>query len=128
MAKDAQRRQTEYANHHRRRFEFEIGDKVFLSMKNIDTPTDRRHPTKKLTPKCFGPFNIIEKMFPLVYKLDLPSNMKIHPVFHISLLKKYNEDTKDFEKPIPPPPVEDIDTNEEYKVEDILDKRIIRRK
>ena len=125
---DAQRRQTEYTNRHRRRLEFKIGDKVLLSTKNIDAPADRRRPTKKLTPRRFGPFNIIEKMSPLVYKLDLPASMKTHPVFHISLLKKYNEDTEDFERPIPPPPVEDIDTNEEYEVEDILDKRIIKRK
>ena len=37
---DAQRRQTEYANHHRRRLEFEIGNKVLLFMKNINTPAD----------------------------------------------------------------------------------------
>ena len=54
--------------------------------------------------------------------------MKTHPVFHVSLLKEYNEDTVDFERPEPPSPIIDIDTNEEFEVEDILDKRTIRRK
>ena len=132
MAKDAlleaQRRQTEYANQHRRRLEFNIGDKVLLSTKNIETSVDRRRPTKKLTPRYIGLFKIVEKTSPLVYKLDLPDMMKTHPVFHVSLLKEYNEDTVDFERPEPPSPIIDIDTNDEFEVEDILDKRTIRRK
>jgi len=125
---DAQRRQTEYANRHRRRSEFNIGDKVLLSTKNIDSPIDRKRPTKKLTPRYIGPYQIIEKTSPLVYKLDLPVTMKIHPVFHVSLLKEHHENTPDFKRPEPPPSIDDFDTNDEYEVEGILDKRIIRRK
>ena len=54
--------------------------------------------------------------------------MRIHPVFHISLLKKYNE-SEDFPRNIPPPPVVIPDTNTvEYEVEAILDKKIVRRR
>ena len=43
----------------------------------------------KLTTKLYGPFHIIQKVGPLVYKLLLPDRVKIHPMFHVSQLKKH---------------------------------------
>ena len=89
-------------------------------------PIDRRRPTKKLSPRYCGPYTIIEKISPLVYKLELPATLRIHPVFHISVLKAYHEDaSKEFERQTSPPPIENVLQQDEYKVEDILDKRII---
>ncbi len=34
-----------------------------------------------------GPFKVLEKKFLDIYKLELPENLKVHPVFHVSLLK-----------------------------------------
>lgn len=45
-----------------------------------------------LAPQYFNLFEILERMGPVVYKLVLPPNIKIHNVFHISLLKKYLHD------------------------------------
>ena len=50
-------------------------------------------------------------------------------MFHISVLKAYHEDaSKEFERQTPPPPIENVLQQDEYEVEDILDKRIIRKK
>jgi hypothetical protein len=76
------------------------------------------------------PYAISAIISTTAYKLDLPTSLKIHPVFHVSLLKPYNESSDDFTRTIPPPlPVTILKTNEEeYEVETILDKRIIRNK
>ena len=47
-------------------------------------------PSKKFRSRYIGPYKIIEKISSYAFKLDLPSNMEVHPVFHISLLKEFN--------------------------------------
>jgi len=53
--------------------------------------------------------------------------MKIHPVFHVSLLEPYKESTLPGRVQEPPPPIE-IDGDEEFEVSEILDSRIHRRR
>src|SRR5947209_20511372 len=92
-------------------------------------PIDRHCSTRKLPPRYCEPYTIIEKISPLVYKLKLPTTLRIHPVFYISVLKAYHEDaSKEFERQTPPPLIENILQQDEYEVEDVLDKRIIRKK
>jgi hypothetical protein len=127
--REAQERQVKYANEHRRFLTFKEGDQVLLSMKNTNMPIDRNRPTKKLTPRFAGPYTVTQVISSTAYKLDLPSNMKIHPVFHVSLLKPYQAAPNEFHRPTPPPAIVLPDTeHEEYEVETILDKRILRKK
>lgn len=96
---------------------FQEGDMVYLATKNIETKREN----KKLDYKYIGPYKIIEKISENNYRLDLPPKVRLHPVFHISLLEtakdtihaKYgNEHETEVEGP------------EEYEVEEIRDMRI----
>ena len=59
------------------------GDPVYLLRRNIKT----KRPSDKLDHTKLGPFKIEEKLGPVTFKLKLPETMRIHPVFHISLLE-----------------------------------------
>jgi len=99
-----------------------IGTRVWLDATNIQTTA----PSKKLADKRLGPFRVIQQISPLNYKLELPQTMKVHPVFHTNLLTVHKEDPIPGRTPPEPPPIE-IEGEEEYEVEKILDARLFRR-
>ena len=87
-----------YYNLHRKNTEFKVGDLVLLSTKNIKYRNQKNKIiSKKFKPKYIGPFKVIEKISTLAYKLDLPNELKIHPVFNIMALKKYSGEIKENE-------------------------------
>ena len=57
---------------------------VLLSTENLQL---KKGMARKLTDKWAGPFKILKKLSSVAYELELPKTWKIHPVFHISLLK-----------------------------------------
>lgn len=126
LAKDnlkrAQDHQAKYANTHRRELDFQEGEEVLLSTANFIQEAMKFRPSKKLTEKFIGPYKIIKMISPVAAKLDLPPTMKIHPVFHVSLLKKIHYRPTRFQQDDPPEPPIVIHDQEEYEVEEILDK------
>ena len=42
----------------------------------------------KLSPKCYGPYKVLQKTGTMAYKLELPASSRVHLVFHVSCLKK----------------------------------------
>jgi hypothetical protein len=98
---------------------FKKGDEVWLDSKNLKLP----YPTRKLAPKQEGPFPIIEVISPLSYRLKLPDQWKIHPVFHAHLLTPFREMSAHGSNYLRPPP-DLIDGVEEHEVEFITRHRL----
>jgi hypothetical protein len=68
-----------------------VGEHVFLKVK------EKRSSLKlgsfpKLAVRYCGPFEVLERIGPVAYMLALPTSMRVHNVFHVSLLKKYVPD------------------------------------
>ena len=83
----------------------------------MSTTNLNKHQLKrKLYPKFVGPFEIVEEVNEVAYRLALPTTMPIHDVFHVSLLKPY----KQGKTPIPPPLPIEVDGELVYEVERIL--------
>jgi hypothetical protein len=115
--KAAQDRMKEYADRRRREPPpFKVGDEVLLSTKHLRMPHSK---TRKLLPRFVGPFPIDRVVSPVAFKLRLPKHMRIHNVFHVSLLKPYKRDGL----VQPPPPPDIIDDEFEYEVEAVLAHR-----
>lgn len=93
-----------------------VGDKVWLSSINLRLSC----PSRKLDPRFVGPFEIKKEVNPLAFELALPASYKIHPVFHISLLKPAVPSPFLGREELPPPPIT-IGNDMEYEVEAILD-------
>jgi hypothetical protein len=123
----AQERQKLYADQNRRDMEFEVGEKVWLTTKDVAPDIDKARATPKFSARYHGPYEIEAKISPVTYRLKLPDTMKIHPVFHISKLKQYVETPKELgqRKQVPPPPII-IDGEPEWEVDEILDRRVIK--
>ncbi|KAA3461447.1 reverse transcriptase [Gossypium australe] len=104
--KAASDRQKSYADLKRKDIEFQVGDRVFLKV----SPWKKilRFGRKgKLSPRFIGPYEVIERIGPVAYRLRLPHELnKIHNVFLVSMLRRYRSDPshviKSFEVEIQP--------------------------
>nr|GFA06616.1 putative reverse transcriptase domain-containing protein [Tanacetum cinerariifolium] len=88
----ARDRQKSYADLKCKPMVFQVGDKVMLKVspwKGV-VPFGKRG---KLNPRYIGPFNVLERVGDVAYKLDLPEELsRVHNTFHVSNLKKFHAD------------------------------------
>ena len=90
--KIANDRQKSYADMKRKDIRYEIGEKVFLKVSPWKKVI-RFGKNGKLSPRFIGPYEVIEKVGPVAYRLALPPELeKIHSVFHVSMLRRYRSD------------------------------------
>jgi hypothetical protein len=66
------------------------------------------HSFPKLAYKYFGPYTILEKLGSIAYKLQLPNNSSVHPVFHVPRLKSFTPDYTLVHSSLPDIPTLDI--------------------
>ncbi|XP_070021591.1 uncharacterized protein [Nicotiana sylvestris] len=84
----AQSRQKSYADKRRKDLVFTIGDKVFLRVSPMQGVM-RFGKRGKLSPRFIGPYEILDRVGAMAYRLALPPELSfIHPVFHVSMLRK----------------------------------------
>ncbi len=104
---------------------YEEGDEMWLNIKNFRLLEGLSH--KFLNHKFLGPFKMLEKKFPDTYKLELPENLKVHPVFHVLLLKSVARDASrpDREHNSRPPP-NLVHNEQKFEVEAVFKSRQLR--
>jgi hypothetical protein len=112
-----------YANKKRRDLSFEKGEWVFLKLRPHRQQSLVKRINQKLAPRFYGPFQVDEKIGAVAYRLKLPAESKIHPVFHVSLLKKA---IGNYQAQGQLPTELDIDDTADVYPETVLGTRVIR--
>ena len=118
LMKQAQDRQKQFYDSRRSEIPpgIALGKQVLLSTENLRLHVVGSH---KFLPRYIGPFPITEVVNSNAFRLELPPEMKVHNVFHVSLLKPWHPS----DRVVPPPPAVIIEGTPEYHVETILNHR-----
>ena len=85
----AQQRMKHFADKRRSEKEFAVGDQVYLRLQPYIQTYVAQQGNHKWSYRFFGPFTIVAKVGVVANKLNLPEDSKIHPVVHVSQLKKH---------------------------------------
>jgi hypothetical protein len=109
----AQQRQKALADKNRVEKTLKVGDKMLLSTKYLHLKHIKK--SRKLLPKWIGPFEVVQMVGPVAYKLKMNPGWHVHPVFHVLLLESYRESGRIQ----PPPPLVEMEGALEYEVESI---------
>ena len=99
-----------YDKKHQKMFIFKKKKKIFLLHQNIKT----KQSSNKLNCRKLKLFKILKKIKTLNYKLKLSKHMKIHSIFHVSLIKKASQNVKTY--------ASEVENKTEYEVKKILEQ------
>eukprot|EP00253_Pinus_taeda_P017384 PITA_17384 len=91
--KASQGRQKNFADWKRRFKEYLVGDHVYIKIQ-AKKSTLQWSECAKLAPRYCGPFQVLARFGPMAYQLALPSHIRVHNVFHVSVFKKYVYDPR----------------------------------
>lgn len=120
----AQLRMKHNADSKRTPREFQVGEQVYLKLQPYVQNSVVHRPSPKLSYKFFGPYEILARIGPLAYKLALPAESQVHPVFHVSQLKQHVPDHTPVFVSLPQPL--ELDSSELFP-EAVLDRRLVKK-
>ncbi|PKA64490.1 putative mitochondrial protein [Apostasia shenzhenica] len=87
-------RMKQQADKKRRDLQFKVGDRVLVKLQPYRQSSLKRQTYSKLRRRYYGPYEILERVGSVAYRLALPNPSRIHPVFHVSLLKPYKQNPR----------------------------------
>ena len=141
---EAMIRQASNADRHRLERTFLENEEVLVHRDHVGVRGIEGQPCAKLRHRWIGPFKILQVLSPTTVKLELPSSIRVNPVFNVSVLKHYEAPTPEeldetlsdeheasaVEEPPPPPPLPIIDNDghERFIVEKVLQHKFHRKK
>lgn len=108
------------ADKHRRDLQFQEGDLVFLKLRPYRQNSLTKRLCKKLAARYYGPFRVLAKVGNAAYRLELPVESRVHPVFNVSQLKQVLGREHEV---IPLPSVLSVEDELVIEPEDVLDSR-----
>jgi hypothetical protein len=118
----AHKRYKNFVDKSRREVKFQVGDEVWLNIKNF-----RLSEGHKFLGPYAGPFKVLEKKLSNTYKLELPENLRVHPTFHVFFLKPVVRDaSKPNREQNSRPPLDLVHNEPEFKVEAVLKSKQLR--